>query len=126
MVPSQLHLQGYLWRLEALNWLTTNLVLCSCFHESPHQPPLLPISQPTVFVGNSLKIVFNVHENTMAVDWNTARVLEIVNNMRDHRNIDHTLYGVVTNAKTRGGKKLLRTTLLGVKTRAFLEIQIHL
>ena len=66
------------------------------------------------FAPNSLKMAFNLHEKTLTMGWNSSRVLEIVSNMRDHRNRDHTLYGVVTNAKTRGGKKLLRTTLLGV------------
>ena len=69
---------------------------------------------PPVFAPNSLRVFFNVHENTLAIGWNTARVLEIVSNMRDHRNVHHTLYGVVSNATTRSGKKLLRTTLLGV------------
>ena len=71
----------------------------------------------SVFAANSLKITYNEHEKTMAIDWNTARVLEIVSNMRDRRNVDHTLYGIVTNAKTRGGKKILRTTLLGVNEK---------
>ena len=73
-----------------------------------------------VISANSLKIAFNLHEQTLTIGWNTARVLEIVNNMRDHRNADHTLYGVLANARTRGGKKVSKdlTHFQGASSRS--------
>ncbi|KAI0005291.1 muts domain V-domain-containing protein [Russula compacta] len=69
----------------------------------------------TQFASGSLRIRFVPVEGTMMIDPETARNLEIVDNMANTR-LPHSLFGVLNHCSTAMARRLLRSTLLGPVT----------
>ncbi|XP_019848959.1 PREDICTED: mutS protein homolog 4 isoform X2 [Amphimedon queenslandica] len=67
--------------------------------------------QNTVFVSNSLKVIFRGSEQTTMIDVATVKNLELISNMHDPKS-SHSLFGILNYTKTQQGARLLRSNIL--------------
>ncbi|KAI0245681.1 muts domain V-domain-containing protein [Lactifluus subvellereus] len=79
----------------------------------------------TQFAAESLRIRFIPVEGTMMIDPETARNLEIVDNMGNAKS-PHSLFGVLNHCSTAMGRRLLRATLLAPVTGTSIPYYIPL
>lgn len=60
-----------------------------------------------------MKIIYQSSLNTLIIDPTTAKILELIINLNDHKSSD-TLIGTINRTKTKSGYVLLRSNILQV------------
>lgn len=78
-----------------------------------------------IFRENSLHVKYSQAADTMGLDRSTITSLELLQNIRHAKGASSTLFGLLNNALTPQGRRLIRSTLLQPSTNKDVIVARH-